>query len=106
MADDEVFGKVGRILQWLKAGYPEGIPPRDYPPVLGVLHRHLTDEEIIHIADHLALDSVSKGSQPVTTAQVMDMVRQHAFQTASDSDLNRVRGVLAAAGWPLADDLL
>lgn len=106
MSEDEVFGKVARILQWLKAGYPEGIPSRDYPPVLGVLRRHLTDEEIIHIADHLAMDSVSHGDQPVTAAQVMEMVRQHAFQSATEDDIRRVSALLAAAGWPLADDLV
>lgn len=102
---DEVFGKVGKILEWLKAGYPQGIPPRDYPPVLGVLRRHLTDEEIIQIADRLALDSVSHGVEPVTADNVRDMVRQHAFQSATDDDLRRVSALLAAAGWPLADDL-
>ena len=102
---DEVFGKVGKILEWLKAGYPQGIPPRDYPPVLGVLRRHLTDDEIIQIADRLALDSVSRGVEPVSADNVRDMVRQHAFQSATDDDLRRVSALLAAAGWPLADDL-
>ena len=36
---------------------------------------------------------------------VRDMVRQHAFQSATDDDLRRVSALLAAAGWPLADDL-
>ena len=101
----DAFGPIGKILDWLKAGYPDGIPPNDYPPVLGVLRRHLSDEEIIQIADELALDSVSRGVEAVTADDVRDMVRQHAFQSASEADLRRVSAQLAAAGWPLADDL-
>ena len=60
---------VAKILNWLKAGYPEGIPPRDFPSVLLVLHRNLTDAEIESIADYLAMESISNGSQPVTAGQ-------------------------------------
>ena len=29
------------ILNWLREGYPEGIPPTDYLPVLALLPRHI-----------------------------------------------------------------
>lgn len=94
---------VSRILEWLKAGYPEGIPPRDYPPVLGVLRRALTDADIEAIADELALRSVSHGVEPVTAEQVRDMVRRHAFQECTSDDIARVSAMLARGGWPLDD---
>lgn len=94
-----------RILGWLKAGYPDGIPPRDYPPVLGVLSRNLTDDEIESIADELALHSVSSGEVPVTADDVHRMVREHVFQTCNPDDLRRVSALLAAGGWPLEADL-
>ncbi|MFT4262282.1 MAG: DUF3349 domain-containing protein [Nocardioides sp.] len=96
---------VGRMLEWLKAGYPDGVPPSDYPPVLGVLRRRLTDAEIEAIADDLALASVSQGVQAVTADDVHRMVRDHAFQSATDEDLRRVSAMLALGGWPLDDDL-
>ena len=34
-----------RILQWLRAGYPEGVPDADYIPLLAVLARRLSTEE-------------------------------------------------------------
>ena len=71
---------VARVLEWLKAGYPQGIPPADYPPVLGVLRRKLTDEEIEAISDELALQSVSAGDVPVTADDIRNMVREHVFQ--------------------------
>ena len=96
---------VAKVLNWLKAGYPEGIPQGDIPSVLMVLHRNLNDSDIESIADDLALESVSNGSQPVTADHIRAMVREHAFQTATPDDLLRVSAVLARGGWPLATDL-
>jgi hypothetical protein len=93
---------VSRILDWLKAGYPEGISPTDYPPVLGVLHRVLTDRDIEAIADELALQSVSNGVEPITSDDIRRMVREHAFQHCTPEELSRVSAQLAAGGWPLA----
>ncbi|MEX0428294.1 DUF3349 domain-containing protein [Nocardioides sp. DS6] len=96
---------VGRILDWLRAGYPDGIPPNDYPPVLGVLHRRLTERDIEQIADELALWSVSNGDVPVSADDVRAMVREKAFQRCAPADLARVSAHLAAGGWPLASDI-
>ena len=95
---------VSRVLNWLKAGYPEGIPQRDFPSVLMVLHRNLTDVEIESIADELALESISKGSEPVSSEDIRAMVRDRTFQTATPDDLLRVSAVLARGGWPLASE--
>lgn len=90
------------VLDWLRAGYPEGIPPADYLPILGVLQRRLTSEEIGSIAEGLVEQS-SSSAQPVTRADIEAMVRQTHLQPASDADVSRVSARLAAAGWPLAD---
>jgi hypothetical protein len=97
--------RMARVLSWLRAGYPEGIPPNDYPPVLGVLSRNLTEADIETIADQLALQSVSDGDVPVTADDVRAMVREHAFQQATPDDVARVSAKLAAGGWPLSADL-
>jgi uncharacterized protein DUF3349 len=94
-----------KVLNWLKAGYPEGIPQRDFPSVLMVLHRNLTDAEIESIADNLALDSISNDSKPVTAEQIRTMVHDQVFQSATPDDLLRVSAVLARGGWPLASEL-
>jgi hypothetical protein len=49
------------VLDWLRAGYPEGIPPQDYLPILGVLQRRLTSEEIHTIAEGLAAGGPTLG---------------------------------------------
>lgn len=96
---------VGRIVAWLKAGYPDGIPPNDYPPVLAVLHRQLAEEELVAIADELALQSVSAGDVPVTAEDIKAMVHEHAYQRCTADDLARVSALLASGGWPLEADL-
>ena len=96
---------IARILNWLKAGYPEGIPQHDFPSVLLVLHRNLSDTEIESIADDLALQSISRYSQPVTAEHIRAMIREHAFQSATPEDTRRVSAVLARGGWPLASEL-
>ena len=96
---------VAKVLNWLRAGYPEGIPQRDFPSVLMVLRRNLTDSEIEAIADDLALQSISNDSQPVTADDIRAMIKGHALQTATPDDLLRVSAALARGGWPLASDL-
>jgi hypothetical protein len=96
---------VAKVLNWLRAGYPEGIPQHDFPSVLMVLRRNLTDSEVAAIADDLALQSISNDSQPVTADDIHAMIKGHVFQTATPDDLRRVSAALARGGWPLASDL-
>lgn len=93
-----------RILGWLRAGYPQGIPPRDYVALLGVLRRQLTDADIDAIAAELAAHADASGD-PLTEADVHQMVRDRVFQSASDEDIQRVSAQLAAGGWPLSSTL-
>lgn len=97
---------VGKVVAWLKAGYPDGIPPGDYPPVLAVMRRQLSEEELVGIADDLALQSVSAGDVPVTAGDIRAMVREHAYQKCTSGDLTRVSALLARGGWPLEAGLL
>jgi hypothetical protein len=90
------------VLGWLRAGYPEGIPPTDYLPILGVLRRRLTPEEITSIADGLAEQSAGS-EQPISRADIESIIEETVYQSASDSDVARVSARLASGGWPLAD---
>src|SRR5690606_38979127 len=47
-------GVIGRVVTWLRAGYPEGVPTGDYVALLGVLRRRLREEEIQEIVERLA----------------------------------------------------
>src|SRR5262249_18790942 len=38
------------VLGWLHEGYPEGVPPKDYFPLLALLNRSLSEEEVVKAA--------------------------------------------------------
>jgi hypothetical protein len=92
-----------RIVDWLRAGYPEGVPPQDYFPVLALLARHLTDQEVIDAADSLAMSlPLPAGSDP--RAAIADAIRHVSDTPPSASDISRVQRHLVAVGWPLEVD--
>jgi hypothetical protein len=37
------------VVDWLRAGYPQGIPERDYVPLLALLARRLTAEKLLRL---------------------------------------------------------
>ncbi len=85
------------IVGWLRAGYPEGVPEHDYIPLFALLSRQLSEDQVIEIADELALagDPVSAEAIHRAAAAVTDVA-------LLDSDVARVSARLAAGGWPLA----
>ena len=83
------------IVAWLRAGYPEGIPPKDYFPVLALLSRRLSTDEVKAVAHEVVqrdgFDDVDIG---VLISQITD-------ELPSPADVERVRERLATKGWPL-----
>lgn len=102
MAEPETTSLAQSVLDWLRAGYPEGIPPQDYLPILGVLRRRLTSEEIHSITMGLA-EQASGSARPISQTDIEAMIAQTVYQRALPSDVARVSARLAAGGWPLAD---
>ncbi len=43
-----------KIIDWLRAGYPEGVPRTDYIPLFALLGTHLTEDDVIAFAAELA----------------------------------------------------
>jgi hypothetical protein len=91
-----------RTVDWLRAGYPTGVPRQDYVALLGLLRRKLTDDEVHKIAQELA-DESQKSAEPITTADIEAMIDDTLLQTATPEDVARVSARLAAGGWPLVD---
>jgi hypothetical protein len=92
---------VTRVLKWLRAGYPAGVPQQDYVVLLGLLRRKLTDAEVHQISSELA--GLAFSGQEITVADVERMINDTTLGEASDEDTARVSARLAAGGWPLAD---
>ncbi len=87
-------GFLSSIVSWLRAGYPEGVPPTDTFPVLALLARRLSNDEVIAVAKELIrrgeFDDVDIG---VLITQITD-------DLPSPYDIERVRERLAVKGWP------
>lgn len=90
-------GFLSSIVSWLRAGYPEGIPPTDTFAVLALLTRRMSNDEAKAVANELIrrgeFDDVDIG---VLITQITD-------QLPSPADVERVRVRLAAQGWPFDD---
>jgi hypothetical protein len=85
------------IIDWLRAGYPEGVPDVDYIPLFALLGSELTDAEVSEIADELANET-----DPQSAAAIRKAIGAVTHEQVLDSDIARVRSHLAAGGWPLA----
>jgi len=83
------------IVSWLHAGYPEGIPPTDYFPVLELLSRRLTNDEVKAVAREL----MYRGH--FDRMDIGVMITQITNELPSPEDVERVRERLTAKGWPL-----
>jgi hypothetical protein len=88
---------LSKIIEWLRAGYPEGVPDVDYIPLFALLGSQLTNDEVSAIADELANDSKPESAEAIRRA-----ITEVSHHQASDADVNRVRAKLAGGGWPLA----
>jgi hypothetical protein len=88
---------VTKIVDWLRAGYPEGVPQVDYVPLFALLGSQLTNDEVTLIADELAFSSDPQSAEAIKKA-----ISNVTHTPVHDSDIARVRAHLAAGGWPLA----
>ena len=88
-------GFLSSIVSWLRAGYPEGIPPTDTFAVLALLTRRLSNDEIKAVARELM------GRGEFDDIDIAVAVTQITDELPSQEDIERVRARLAAKGWPL-----
>ncbi|WP_322097533.1 DUF3349 domain-containing protein [Nakamurella alba] len=92
-------GFLASVLGWLRTGYPEGVPPTDYFPLLALLRPKLTDQEL----DGIVEDLTTSGHLPADRAAIAAAVQRVTDQVPDADSISRVSARLAAAGWPLAD---
>ena len=88
---------LNKIVDWLRAGYPEGVPEHDYIPLFALLGSQLTNDEVTLIGDELAFSA-----DPGSADAIKKAIAAVTHTKPNDSDIARVRSHLAAGGWPLA----
>jgi hypothetical protein len=89
---------LSRIIGWLRAGYPEGVPDVDYIPLFALLGSQLTENDVRAIAEELA-----NSADPDSAGAIKAAIENVTNTPPKDSDVARVRARLAEGGWPLAD---
>jgi hypothetical protein len=83
------------IVDFLRVGYPEGVPQQDYLPLFALLRRRLTDEEVSQVADQL----LAQTSDDATSQAIHAAIEHVLNETPSESDVVRVLSQLKSAGW-------
>jgi hypothetical protein len=89
---------VQRIIDWLRAGYPEGVPPRDYVPLFALLSRRLSTEEVEEIAAQLQREGKLDAALDHRSV-VRQAVAAVTNQPVLDADVARVQDHLIDVGW-------
>lgn len=84
------------IVDFVRKGYPQGVPQQDYIPLIALLARRLSDEEVTAIADDL---TPADGDRKV----ISDAIQRLGHQQVSETDVERVRDRLKSAGWEPGD---
>jgi len=80
------------IVDFVRKGYPQGVPQQDYIPLIALLARRLSDQEIAEIAADLT--SADGDAEVIGKA-----IQRLGHESASDADIERVRDRLKAVGW-------
>ena len=95
---------LGSILNWLRAGYPEGVPGPDRVPLLALLRATpLTDEQIKEVVRNVAADgSTATADRSMDNDEIATFIKDVSHHDAGPENIGRIAARLAAPGWPLA----
>ena len=91
---------VARMVAFVRAGYPQGVPENDYIPLLALLRRRLSDDEVAAVARDLA----ARGELNIDVADIGAAIMRITDALPSPADLERVQLRLEAIGWPIDPD--
>jgi hypothetical protein len=91
------------IVSWLRAGYPQGVPEQDYLPLLALLARRLTNDEVAAVASELgpragAIGTGALSTDAISTADIGTLITKVTNELPRNEDIDRVRAQLATAG--------
>lgn len=78
---------VARMVAFVRAGYPRGFPRTDYFPLLALLRRRLTDDEVAAVARALT----GRGELNIQTADIAAAITAITDELPSPADVDRVQ---------------
>jgi hypothetical protein len=89
-----MIDRLSRVVAFLRAGYPTGMPATGYVPLLALLPRRVADDEITAITSKL----IAQGRRPVGTADIGVEITRITQEMPSSEDIERVQRRLDATG--------
>ena len=92
---------LARVLGFLRVGYPDGVPYADQVPLLALLRRRLSDDEVVALAEELA----ATGPLTVDGTDIRVAITKLTNEMPSAEDTARVKQLLIDAGWPVSEPL-
>ncbi len=90
------------VLDWLRSGYPEGIPEKDHFAVLAVLRRRLSDDEIDQVVALSVEHAHETPDRRIDYGRVRELIAGTIHEDPSEEDIKRVTRRLDEVDWPLA----
>lgn len=96
--------RIQSVLDWLRAGYPGGVPGPDRVPLLALLRTTpLTEEELNEVIREVAaFEADAPPGHLIDVDEITRFVEGVAHHDPAPEDVTRIAARLAAAGWPLA----
>ncbi|GAC67962.1 DUF3349 domain-containing protein [Gordonia soli] len=91
-----------RIVDWLRAGYPNGVPQDDFIPLVALLRRQLSDDEVQSVSAELIEES-DPPPEPISRIDAGVKITKVTDELPSDADIARIRAHLESVGWPFDD---
>lgn len=93
-------GVLDNVLGWLHQGYPDGVPQKDYFPLLALLKRSLTEEQVVKAAQTILK---ANNADTVSEQEIRSAVEQVIEKEPNLEEIHQVAARLASVGWPLQD---
>lgn len=94
------MGPLDRFINWVRAGYPNGVPDQDYIPLMALLRRRLSDDEV----EDLGQELVAKGIIPADRIDVGAGILKRTQEVPSPAEMQRVAERLRVGGWQVTTD--
>jgi len=86
--------RVARVVAFMRAGYPTGMPATGYAPLAALLRRRICDDEITAITSELLM----RRHRPISIADIGVEITQITNEMPSPDDIERVQRRLDAVG--------
>jgi hypothetical protein len=95
--------RVGSVINWLRAGYPGGVPGPDRVPLLALLRNTpLTEEQVKEVVREITMvEATAPAGHLIDHDEIEKFIEGVAHHDGGPENIRRVAATLAAAGWPL-----